>query len=75
MADISINQGAGVVRCEPDGSITLSPGPGAAGLSFFNETGPWAGQQTVTGSKGANVALASLITALANLGLIVDGSS
>ena len=30
---------------------------------------------TVTGSKGGNAALASLITALANLGLIVDSTS
>jgi hypothetical protein len=29
-------------------------------------------KQTVTGSKGGNVALASLITALVNLGLITD---
>lgn len=34
-----------------------------------------AGPQTVSGSKGANVALASLVTTLANLGLIVDGTS
>lgn len=32
-------------------------------------------QQTVSGSRGANAALASLITALANVGIIVDGSS
>jgi hypothetical protein len=30
---------------------------------------------TVTGSKGGNAALASLITALENLGLIVDSTS
>lgn len=75
MADVEINQGSGVVRVEPDGSITLSPGATAAGLSFFNPSGPWVGQQTITGSKGANVALASLITALANLGLIVDSTT
>lgn len=32
-------------------------------------------QQTVTGSRGANAALASLLTALATLGLIVDSTS
>ena len=32
-------------------------------------------KQTVTGSKGANAALTSLLTALANLGLITDSSS
>ena len=42
-------------------------------LGFYGVT-PVA-QQTVTGSKGGNAALASLVTALANLGLIVDGTS
>lgn len=32
-------------------------------------------QQTVTGSRGGNAALASLLTKLATLGLIVDGTS
>jgi len=32
-------------------------------------------QPTVTGSRGGNAALASLLTAVASLGLIVDGSS
>lgn len=32
-------------------------------------------QQTVTGSRGGNAALASLLTKLATLGLIVDGST
>lgn len=32
-------------------------------------------QQTVTGSRGANAALADLLTKLATLGLIVDGTS
>lgn len=32
-------------------------------------------KQTVTGSRGANAALASLLTALSNLGLITNNSS
>lgn len=40
----------------------------------FNNTNPIA-KPTVTGSRGANAALASLLTALANYGLIVDSSS
>ena len=32
-------------------------------------------RQTVTGSRGGNAALASLLTALANLGLITDGTT
>lgn len=42
-------------------------------LGFFG-TSPIA-KPTVTGSRGGNAALASLITALANLGLVVDSTS
>jgi len=42
-------------------------------IGFFG-TAP-AAQQTVTGSRGANAALASLLTALANYGIIVDSST
>jgi hypothetical protein len=43
-------------------------------LGFFNVATP-ATKQTVTGSKGANAALTSLLTALAAYGLITDSSS
>jgi hypothetical protein len=42
-------------------------------FGFYGSTGT--SQQTVTGSRGGNAALASLITALANTGLIVDGTT
>lgn len=42
-------------------------------LSFFGATPQ--GRQTVTGSRGGNAALASLLTALANLGLITNSTS
>jgi len=42
-------------------------------LSFHNATA--VAQQTVTGSRGGNAALADLLTKLANTGLIVDGTS
>lgn len=42
-------------------------------LSFHGAGG--ATQQTVTGSRGGNAALADLLTKLATLGLIVDGTS
>lgn len=44
------------------------------GKSGFNGTAPIT-KPTVTGSRGGNAALASLITALANYGLIVDSTS
>ncbi len=48
---------------------------GASGdqIGFYGNNGSV--KQTVTGSRGSNAALASLLTALANLGLITDGSS
>jgi hypothetical protein len=45
----------------------------APALAFFGVT-PGTAQPTVTGLKGANAALGSLLTALASLGLIVDSS-
>lgn len=45
-----------------------------ATLKFFSAGTP-AGQQTVAGSKGGNAALASLITALVNYGLLLDSTT
>ncbi|NUQ76102.1 MAG: hypothetical protein HUU21_21390 [Polyangiaceae bacterium] len=45
----------------------------ATGIGFF-AANPVA-KPTVTGSRGGNAALASLLTALATLGLITDSSS
>jgi hypothetical protein len=42
-------------------------------FGFFGSSGT--SQQTVTGSRGGNAALASLLTALAITGLIVDGTT
>jgi hypothetical protein len=44
---------------------------GATG--FFGSTGTT--KPTITGSKGGNAALASLLTALANLGLVTDSTT
>ncbi len=56
-----------------------TPGGGAARFEW-NDTGIGFGvtpiaKPAVTGSRGGNAALASLLTALANLGLITDSSS
>ena len=53
------------IRVEGDGSAPL--------LSFFGGTA--AAKPTVTGSRGGNAALASLLTALAALGLITDSTT
>jgi hypothetical protein len=45
----------------------------ATGIGFYAAAG--VAQQTITGSKGANAALASLMTALAALGLVVDSTT
>lgn len=63
-----------------DMKATTIYGGGGNGLSInttgtgFNGATPIA-KPTVTGSKGGNVALGNLVTALASLGLIVDGTS
>lgn len=49
-------------------------GSGASALAGFFGATPVA-KQTVSGSRGGNAALASLLTGLANLGLITDSTS
>lgn len=46
---------------------------GNATLGFYNSSGST--KQTVTGSRGGNAALASLLSSLANIGLITDSST
>jgi hypothetical protein len=54
-----------VIRIEANGSAAL--------LGFYGTTA--VAQQTVTGSRGGNAALADLLSKLAALGLIVDGTT
>lgn len=68
---IYLNEGAGAGG-GARGSILIGTAAGMV-LGFHGSLG--ATQQTVTGSRGGNAALASLLTALATIGLIVDGSS
>ncbi len=79
----------GVGTNRDGGSVSLEPGAatgsGTAGtvrlctattqLLAFYSSGTGTAQQTVTGSRGGNAALASLLTALATLGLIVDNTT
>lgn len=63
-------------RWNPLDSVTdqFSPITGASQMiGFFGKSK--ISKPTVTGSKGANAALTSLLTALSNLGLVVDSSS
>jgi|ERR1035437_39408 hypothetical protein len=55
-----------------NGPVILARNNGTDGIGFFGVSGSL--KQTVTGSRGGNAALAALLTALANHGLIVDGS-
>ena len=66
----SIGTGSSVY-IEDDGAVRFQTN--STGLAFFGAT-PVA-KPTVTGSRGGNAALASVLTALANLGLITDSSS
>lgn len=54
-----------------EGNVTVA-GAGQD-LGFYGSSG--GGKPTVTGSRGGNAALASLLTELETLGLITDGSS
>lgn len=56
----------------PDGSTTVLT-VDANGIGFYSTAGQ--AKPTVSGSRGANAALASLLTALAGLGLLTDSSS
>lgn len=63
-----------------NGGVLLFDGAGntkfrinTVGVGFYGATP--AAKPTVTGSRGGNVALASLITALASLGLVTDSST
>lgn len=73
MSDIEIHNGVGSVRVQGDGKVTIDPGTGA--LAFYSHTATGATQQTITGIRASNTALASLLTALAALGLIVDSTT
>lgn len=60
------------VKAEGTGNLTI--GDSTNKLGFYDVATPRS-KQTVTGAKGSNAALGSLLTALANLGLITDSSS
>lgn len=66
-------RGVAEMRHSGGGEVVSVGGPLGAALGFF---GPPSGvQQTVVGSRGGNAALASLLTALANYGLIIDSTT
>lgn len=64
----------GIGTNEPSAKLEVNGTAKIVGNIGFYNTAPVA-KPTVTGSKGGNAALASLITALANLGLIVDNTT
>lgn len=69
---ISIVRSTGVVTIGPGGLQTT--GACTFGAVGFHGAAP-VGPQTITGAKGGNAALGSLLTALANTGLITDGTT
>lgn len=66
------NAVAGVLNIEQTGPDGIAVNPGAGGIGFAGAAVPI---QTVTGSRGGNAALASLLSALAAIGLIIDGTT
>jgi len=74
---ININNADGMLRISRvagSGHLQVVCGAEFVGTAGFNDTAPIA-KPTVSGSRGGNAALASLLTALANYGLITDSSS
>lgn len=71
---------ADLTMLQADSTNNLLVGNAAGGVKFvgasvgFYSVAPVA-QQTVTGAKGGNAALTSLMSALAALGLVVDGTT
>ncbi len=63
--------GTNLMIVRNDGAVTISKSGGTVG--FY--AGAGAAKQTVTGSRGGNAALASLLSALAAYGLVTDSSS
>ena len=59
--------------CLVDGSGNRGVLVGTSTLGFFENTGTT--KQTVTGSRGGNAALASLLTALAGYGILTDSTT
>lgn len=76
-----IHRGTGTLALNAldSGGIALQSNTGtkvfvnATGIGFYGTGG--VAKQTVTGSRGGNAALASLLTALANIGLITNSTS
>lgn len=64
----------GAVNFLGTGAATFNGDCKVVGKSGFNNTAPIA-KPTATGSRAANAALASLLTALANYGLITDSTT
>ena len=56
------------------GQITIARNTKFTGTTGFNNTDPIA-KPTVTGAKGSNAALASLLTALSSYGLVTDSTT
>ncbi len=82
-ADVTLNlisKGTGAVQLQAGGSNIIVALPGGASLGTvtgtlgFYSTGG-AVNPTITGAKGGNAALGSLLTALSSLGLITDSTT
>lgn len=79
VADVNLvfnSLGNGIVgfSSNPQAPIgTFAVNPNSNGLSFFGQA--LTGRQSITGSRGGNAALASLLTALHTIGLISDSTT
>lgn len=65
--------GAGALNLGPTSATSVIMGRNGQSIGFYGSAGT--AKPTVTGSKGANAALTSLMTALAGFGLVVDSTT
>jgi hypothetical protein len=72
-AELNDTSGTGLIQIARTLGNTLQLGNGSGPLGFFGTAGVT--QPSVTGSRAAGAALVSLLTQLANLGLIVDNTT
>lgn len=73
--DLYLKNGAFAALLADNTSVTLAGAHVFTATEFGAFGAPAVVKPTVTGSRGGNAALASLLTALANLGLITDSTS
>jgi phage baseplate assembly protein gpV len=70
---INVATTSNILQIAPDSASNLVIGNSTGSLGFFGTSA--SARLTITGSRGGNLALASLLSQLANYGLLIDSST